>query len=106
MRDPADQLLEDGLIRRDGERTRTTPRWQAAMARAALGLQRAEVALDLGRIRLAREVEPACHPADVRVHREGVRGAEVHEHHARRLPPDARQRLEPLARAVGIGRGC
>ena len=42
MRDPADQLLEDGLIRRDGERTRTTPRWQAAMARAALGLQRAD----------------------------------------------------------------
>jgi hypothetical protein len=40
MRDPAEVLLSDGLIRRDGERTRTTPRWQAAMARAALRLQR------------------------------------------------------------------
>jgi hypothetical protein len=42
MRDPAQRLVEDGLIRRDGERARTTPRWQAAMARAALGLQRAD----------------------------------------------------------------
>lgn len=40
MRDPAEVLLSDELIRRDGERTRTTPRWQAAMARAALKLQR------------------------------------------------------------------
>jgi hypothetical protein len=40
MPDPAEVLLSDGLIRRDGERTRTTPRWQAAMARAALKLQR------------------------------------------------------------------
>jgi hypothetical protein len=42
MRDPAERLLDDGLIRRDGERLRTTPRWQAAMARAAFGLQRAQ----------------------------------------------------------------
>jgi hypothetical protein len=42
MRDPAEQLLEDGLIRREGDRTRTTPRWQAAMARAAVALQRAQ----------------------------------------------------------------
>ena len=42
MRDPADTLRSDGLIRRDGDRTRTTPRWQAAMARAALRLQRAD----------------------------------------------------------------
>jgi hypothetical protein len=42
MPDPAERLLEDGLIRREGERSRTTPRWQAAMARAALGLQQAQ----------------------------------------------------------------
>jgi hypothetical protein len=42
MPDPADRLLADGLLRREGERWRTTPRWQAAMARAALGLQRAQ----------------------------------------------------------------
>lgn len=40
MPDPAEILLSDGLIRRDGERMRTTPRWQAAVARAALRLQR------------------------------------------------------------------
>ncbi len=40
MRDPLDVLLGDGLVRRDGDRARTTPRWQAAMARAALRLQR------------------------------------------------------------------
>ncbi len=40
MRDPVEVLLADGLIRRDGERTRTTARWQAGMARAALVLQR------------------------------------------------------------------
>ncbi len=42
MRDPADVLLSDGLVERDGDRTRTTARWQAAMARAALRLQRAQ----------------------------------------------------------------
>jgi hypothetical protein len=42
MRDPAEQLLEDGLTQREGGRTRTTPRWQAAMARAAIALQRAQ----------------------------------------------------------------
>jgi hypothetical protein len=41
MRDPADVLVSDGLIRHDGQRARTTPRWQAAMARAALRLQAA-----------------------------------------------------------------
>lgn len=41
MRDPLDVLLSDGLIRREGDRTRTTPRWQAAMARAAFRLQHA-----------------------------------------------------------------
>jgi hypothetical protein len=41
MPEPLEALLSDGLIRREGERTRTTPRWQAAMARAALALQRA-----------------------------------------------------------------
>lgn len=39
MRDPQEVLLADGLVRRDGDRTRTTPRWHAAMARAALRLQ-------------------------------------------------------------------
>ncbi len=41
MRDPVERLIADGLLRRDGDRLRTTARWQAAMARAALGLQRA-----------------------------------------------------------------
>ncbi len=41
MRDPREVLESDGLIRRDGDRLRTTPRWQAAMARSALALQRA-----------------------------------------------------------------
>ena len=41
MPEPLEILNADGLIRREGERTRTTPRWQAAMARAALALQRA-----------------------------------------------------------------
>ncbi len=40
MRDAADVLRSDGLIRRDADRDRTTARWQAAMARAALRLQR------------------------------------------------------------------
>ncbi len=40
MRDPREVLQSDGLIRREGDRLRTTPRWQAAMARAALRLQR------------------------------------------------------------------
>jgi len=35
-------LLADGFLRRQGDRTRTTARWQGAMARAALALQRAE----------------------------------------------------------------
>lgn len=42
MRDAADVLRSDGLIRREGDRDRTTPRWQAAMARAALRLQRSD----------------------------------------------------------------
>ncbi len=40
MRDPAEVLLADGLIHWEGERARTTARWQASMARAALRLQR------------------------------------------------------------------
>jgi hypothetical protein len=41
MRDLLDRLAAEDLIRFEGERTRTTKRWQAAMARAAFGLQRA-----------------------------------------------------------------
>ncbi len=44
MPEPVDVLLGDGLIRREGDRTRTTPRWQAAMARAAYALHRSEAA--------------------------------------------------------------
>lgn len=40
MPEPLEPLLADGLLRRDGDRLRTTARWQAAMARAALRLQR------------------------------------------------------------------
>jgi hypothetical protein len=40
MPEPLERLIADGLLRREGDRTRTTVRWQAAMARAALGLQR------------------------------------------------------------------
>jgi hypothetical protein len=36
-----ERLVEDGLLQRDPQRLRTSPRWQAAMARAALALQRA-----------------------------------------------------------------
>jgi hypothetical protein len=39
MPEALDRLLDEGLVRREGERLRTTPRWQAAMARAALSLQ-------------------------------------------------------------------
>lgn len=41
MPDPIEDLVADGLLRREEGRLRSTPRWQAAMARAALGLQRA-----------------------------------------------------------------
>jgi len=40
MPDPLDRLVEDGLLRREGEGARTTARWQAALARAAFQLQR------------------------------------------------------------------
>ncbi len=36
-----ERLVEDGLLQRTPQRLRTSPRWQAAMARAALSLQRA-----------------------------------------------------------------
>lgn len=36
-----ERLVEDGLLQRGPQRLRTSPRWQAAMARAALALQRA-----------------------------------------------------------------
>lgn len=38
--DPEETLLEDGFLVRVDGRLRTTPRWQAAMARAAVALQR------------------------------------------------------------------
>lgn len=44
MPDPGstlEPLIEDGLLRREGDRLRTTARWQAALARAAFSLQRA-----------------------------------------------------------------
>lgn len=47
MPEPLDRLVAAGLVRREGERTRTTARWQAAMARAALLLQRAGAPMDL-----------------------------------------------------------
>ena len=34
------RLVQDGFLRCDPDRVRTTPRWQAALARAAMGLQR------------------------------------------------------------------
>jgi hypothetical protein len=40
MPEPLETLLSHDLLRRDGDRLRTTPRWQGAMARAALRLQR------------------------------------------------------------------
>ncbi|HEX9242547.1 MAG TPA: hypothetical protein VF875_08925 [Anaeromyxobacter sp.] len=39
MPDPLDRLAAEGLVRLQSGRARTTPRWQATMARAALGLQ-------------------------------------------------------------------
>jgi hypothetical protein len=38
--DPSGRLRADGLLRRDGERLRTTRRWQGAMSRAAFRLWR------------------------------------------------------------------
>jgi hypothetical protein len=49
--DPLERLEADGLLRRDGDVIRTTRRWQAAMARAALHLleaSRADPAGDSG----------------------------------------------------------
>lgn len=37
-----ERLIADGYLRRDGARLTATPRWQAALARAALRLQRAQ----------------------------------------------------------------
>ncbi len=36
-----DRLVSDGFLRREPDRLRTTARWQAALARAAAALQRA-----------------------------------------------------------------
>lgn len=47
MPDPLERLLAEGLVRREGPQLRTTARWQAAMARAALALQRAGAPVDL-----------------------------------------------------------
>jgi hypothetical protein len=41
MPEPLERLVGGGLVRFDSGRARTTARWQATMARAALGLQRA-----------------------------------------------------------------
>jgi hypothetical protein len=41
MPDPLERLVAGGLVRLESGRARTTARWQATMARAALGLQRA-----------------------------------------------------------------
>ena len=43
MPDPGalERLVADGLLRREGSRLRTTARWQAGLARAALALQQA-----------------------------------------------------------------
>jgi hypothetical protein len=38
---PIERLIEGGLLRRDGARLRTTRRWRAAMARAAVRLKQA-----------------------------------------------------------------
>jgi hypothetical protein len=35
-----ERLIADGFLRREGGRTRTAPRWQAAMVRAAARLKR------------------------------------------------------------------
>ena len=40
--DALERLIADGILRREGGRTRTTPRWQAAMARAAARLKQEE----------------------------------------------------------------
>lgn len=53
MPDPVEVLLRDGLLRREADRMRTTPRWQAAMARAALVLQRAGAPLEDLRLPIA-----------------------------------------------------
>jgi hypothetical protein len=39
---PVERLIEDGYLRHEDARLRTTARWQAALARAALLLQRAD----------------------------------------------------------------
>jgi hypothetical protein len=47
MPDALERLLSEGLVRREGGQTRTTARWQAGMARAALLLQRTGAPTDL-----------------------------------------------------------
>jgi hypothetical protein len=39
---PIERLVDDGYVRHEGPRLRPTARWQAALARAALLLQRAD----------------------------------------------------------------
>jgi hypothetical protein len=39
QREPLQRLLDDGFVKAEPTRLRTTPRWQATMARAALALQ-------------------------------------------------------------------
>ncbi len=64
MREPLERLLAEGLVRREGERVRTTARWQAAMARAALALQRAGAPMDLRLPVVAALVERLPEAAD------------------------------------------
>jgi len=44
-----DDLAHEGILTRDGERFRTTRRWQGAMARAAFELQATDEEFDLRR---------------------------------------------------------
>ena len=44
---PLARLELDGLVRRDGDRVRTTRRWQGAMARAAFALEAEGAPFDL-----------------------------------------------------------
>jgi hypothetical protein len=41
-----ERLVADGFLRREGGRTRTAPRWQAAMARAAARLKQEAALLE------------------------------------------------------------
>ena len=61
---------------------------------ALLGDEGHEVLLHAVRVLVAREPEPARHPAHVRVHRKGLGRPQVHEHHPGGLPAHPGQQLE------------